>query len=102
MSNATFDTLTAEFGNYTKDGVDYAITQNPYQSYCAGSSTAYMVAGENYYVASGYDRAGNGVRLIWEITNPETEDESDACDWEDFTVEPQPFADCAPWHPDYR
>lgn len=99
MSNVTFDTLTAKYGTYTKDGVDYAITQNPYPDYVAGSSTAYVVNGETYYFAQGYDREGNQVRLIWEITNTETEDESEACDWDEFTVEPR-GGDFAPWHPE--
>jgi hypothetical protein len=99
MDNVTFDGLVKQYGTYTKDGVDYAITQNPYISYCAGYSTPYMVNGETYYVAHGYDRDGNDVRLIWEITNPNTEDESDACDWDEFVVEPQ-SGDLAPWHPD--
>jgi hypothetical protein len=96
MSNVTFDTLTAKYGSYTKDGIDYAITQNPYLDYVAGSSTAYVVNGETYYFAQGYDREGNHVRLIWEITNTETEDESEACDWDEFTVEPR-GGDFAPW-----
>ena len=99
--NSTFAGLSAIYGTYTKDGVDYTITQNPYVDHVAGSTTPYVVSGENYYFAHGFDRQGNPVRLIWEIVNPEAEDESDACDWEDFTVEPQPGADCAPWHPDY-
>ena len=99
--NSTFESLTAIYGEYTKDGASYVITQNPYVDYVAGSSTAYVVNGETYYFASGFDREGNAVRLIWEITNQETEDESDACDWDDFTVQPLPGADCAPWHADY-
>jgi hypothetical protein len=95
----TFESLTAEYGTYTKDGVDYAITQNPYADYVAGSSTAYVVNGETYYFAQGYDRQGNPFRLIWEITNKDAEDESDACDWDVFEAEPS-AADSAPWHPD--
>lgn len=82
----TFESLTEQYGTYTKDGADYAITQNPY----VNSGTA--------YVAHGYDRAGNDVRLTWEITNTETEDESEACDWAAFEVEPQ-SGNLAPWHP---
>jgi len=92
----TFDGLVAEYGKYTKDGVEYAIQQNPYFDYVAGSSTAYVVHGETYYFASGYDREGNSVRLIWEITNKETEDESDACDWDVFEAQPN-YGDPAPW-----
>ena len=95
----TFDGLVAEYGNYTKDGVKYAIHQNPYPDYVAGNSMAHVVSGETYYFASGYDREGNSVRLIWEITNKETEDESDACDWDVFEVQPN-YGDPAPWRPD--
>jgi hypothetical protein len=99
--NATFEQLTNLYGTYAKDGVNYVITQNPYPDVVAGSSTAYVVSGEAYYFASGFDRDGNPVRLIWEITNKETEDESEACDWEEFEAEPRPGNDVAPWHPDY-
>lgn len=100
-SKNSFEFLTAIYGKYTKDGMDYAITQNPYVDNVAGSSTAYIVNGENYFFAHGFDRQGNAVRLIWEITSPEAEEESEACDWDDFTVEPRPGEDCAPWHPEY-
>lgn len=95
----TFDSLLAQYGAYSKDGVDYAITQNPYPDYVAGSSNGYLASGETYYFAQGYDRQGNPFRLIWEITNKETEDESEACDWGVFEAEPS-VADSAPWHPD--
>lgn len=29
------------------------------------------------------DRAGE---VVWEIVNPDSDDEADACDWDDFTV----------------
>lgn len=99
MSAITFDSLTAKFGTYTKDGVDYAITQNPYADYCAGNSTAYRVQGETNFIAQGYDREGHQVRLIWEIANKDADEEADACDWDTFEVEPR-GGDCAPWHPD--
>ncbi len=73
-----FDTLIAENGLYTKDGIDYAITQVPYiMRYIASAST---------YVAAGIDRAGNEVLLTWDIVNAATEDESEACDWTVFEV----------------
>lgn len=93
----TFDRLVAAYGEYTKDGIEYAIQQNPYADTVAGLSNSYVVNGETYYFARGYDREGNPVRLIWEITNRDTEDESEACDWDVFEVEPI-AAPPAPWH----
>ncbi len=34
------------------------------------------------YVGRGYDEEGNEYRLVWEIANPETDDESNACNWD--------------------
>jgi hypothetical protein len=82
----TFDSLVSQYGVYGKNG------------YVAGASTDYVISGETYYFAAGYDRAGNSVRLIWEITDNETEDESEACDWDVFDVQPN-YGDPAPWHP---
>jgi hypothetical protein len=95
----TFDGLIAEHGEYIKDGVSFAIEQSPYLEYIAGSSTAYVVQGETYYTAIGYDRAGNPFRLWWEITNHGTEDESEACNWDTFEAQPI-SADPACWSKD--
>jgi hypothetical protein len=98
MSNVTFESLTKQYGQYTAaDGTEYCISQNPYPDYVAGNSTPYVVQGETYYFAPGYDRAGNLVRLIWEITNNETEEESEAYDWDSFVAEDR-GGDPAPWH----
>ena len=99
-SSATFDSLVKAYGLYTAaDGTEYCISQNPYPDYVAGNSTDYVTNGETYYFASGYDREGNSVRLIWEITKKETEDECEACDWDVFEVQPN-YGDPAPWHTD--
>lgn len=34
-----------------------------------------------WYEASAEDAEGNDYRVIWEISNTNAEDESDACDW---------------------
>ncbi len=99
MDDITFRSLAQEYGKYTKDGEDYVLTQNPFIDYVAGHSNGYVVQGNDYYFAHGYDREGNAVRLIWDITNPETEDESEACDWDEFEVEPT-GGDPAPWFSD--
>ena len=39
-----------------------------------------MVLNE-WYQASAEDGEGNDYTVIWTIKNPDTEDESDACDW---------------------
>jgi hypothetical protein len=99
MKELTFDALRKEFGEYNNGGEEYAIAQYPYIDTVAGSSNEYVTQGESYYFALGYDREGNAYRLIWEITNPDTEDESEACDWDEFEAQPI-SADLAPWHPD--
>jgi hypothetical protein len=75
----TFDSLTEQYGEYKDvDGTEYCLTQYPY------------LDGTNdnpHYTADGYDFAGNPVRLTWEITNSETEDESEACDWDVFDAD---------------
>lgn len=89
-SNSTFDSLVAQYGLYTDvDGTEYCLEQNPYLDNIRPG-----VAG---YVAEGYDRVGNHLRLIWEITNNETEDESEACDWDDFEAYDR-GGDTAPWY----
>ena len=92
MNTPTFDSLTEQYGDYKDvDGTEYCLTQYPYPDTIRGG-----VVG---YVAHGYDRAGNPMHLAWEITNSETEDESEACDWDVFDA--QPGGNYAPWSPDY-
>ena len=37
---------------------------------------------ESIYAATGIDADGHAYRVRWEITTPDCEDESDACDWD--------------------
>jgi hypothetical protein len=91
MSNVTFENLTKQYGEYKDtDGTEYCLKQYPYLD---GTNEAPI------YTANGYDRAGNPMRLTWEITNSETEDESEACDWDVFDARPY-GGDYAPWSPD--
>ena len=91
MSTVTFESLTKQYGEYKDtDGTEYCLTQQPYID---GTNEA------PHYSANGFDRAGNPVRLIWEITNRETEDESEACDWDVFDAQSY-GGDYAPWSPD--
>lgn len=60
------------------------LTQDAYAnggSIRAGSRSAYELT--SWYEAHAEDDNGNEYRVIWEIVNPDTEDESDACDWLD-------------------
>ena len=41
----------------------------------------------DYYVALAIDKDGNDYEIIWQITNPDAENEEDACDWNIYTVE---------------
>ena len=88
MMDITFEKLVDKFGAYHKNGLSYCIEQSPYLSYVAGSTNGYVIQGETYYRAFGYDSIGNGYYFWWEIINPEAEDESDACDWNNFTLQP--------------
>lgn len=71
----TFETLAAEYGVYSKDGMDYVIVQLPY------------ISSMDTYSAYGQDRDGNNVKLTWDISNLDTTDESDACNWTVFDVD---------------
>ena len=94
----TFDSLAAKYGTYTKDGVDYTLEQDAYPDTNAGSGVigGIIMPGENYYTAAGFDRAGNSVNLVWAITNADTDDAGDACNWDEFEIAPS-FGDPAPW-----
>lgn len=53
------------------EGVEYRTTQDPYVS----------DEGDTYQ-AHALDAEGNEYLITWEVANGETEDESDACDWD--------------------
>ena len=77
----TFESLAEENGIYTdKDGKEYVLMQQPYLDYIGGKFN------RNMYMASGRDKQGADYYLCWDITGPETGDESDACNWEEFYV----------------
>ena len=42
---------------------------------------------ECWFESKGYDKYGNSYEIRWEVTNEEAEEECDACDWDDYTVE---------------
>lgn len=62
------------FGEVQHEGKTITLTQQPYLH-------------ADTYRASGVDAAGDLYQVDWAITNPDAEDESDACDWNDYTVQ---------------
>jgi hypothetical protein len=59
------------------------ITQDAYingGSVRAGGNSPYELTA--WYEAEAEDADGNEYRVIWTIDNPDAEDQSDACDWE--------------------
>ena len=58
------------------------LTQEAYAcggSVRAGRNSIYELTA--WYEAAAEDDNGNDYRVIWEISNPDAEDESDACAW---------------------
>jgi hypothetical protein len=58
------------------------LTQEPYAqggSVRAGYNSICELTA--WYEAATEDADGNEYRVIWEISNPDAEDDSDACDW---------------------
>lgn len=43
--------------------------------------------GEYFYQAEAIDKYRNEYLITWEITNPEAQEEENACDWKNYTVE---------------
>jgi hypothetical protein len=66
----SFDELNATNSTIIEvDGKELRTTQDPY------------INGD-VYMAAAVDSANNEHRITWEITNPDTTDESEACDWD--------------------
>jgi hypothetical protein len=58
------------------------LMQEPYAqggSVRAGGNSIHELT--EWYEAAAEDAEGNAYRVIWEISNPGAEDESDTCDW---------------------
>ncbi len=56
------------------------LTQDAYAQ--GGSVRVGVCELTEWYEAAAQDAAGNEYRVIWKIINPDTDDESSACDWE--------------------
>jgi|HubBroStandDraft_4_1064222.scaffolds.fasta_scaffold11096_4 hypothetical protein len=65
------------YGTVEYKGKTLTLTQQPYICDLIGS---------NHYVAMAEDEEGNEYEIKYPITNPECEDESESCDWTDFSV----------------
>ena len=48
---------------------------------------AYVETKETY-AAVAIDESGSAYWITWEITNPDAQDESDKCDWDNFIAKP--------------
>jgi hypothetical protein len=69
-----FDDMKKKFGSYQTEFGEVALEQDAYiYGYC-------------YYTACAVDALGNDYCFKWDIINHECEDQSEACDWDEFTV----------------
>lgn len=70
------DTQTT-YGTVKHGNEELVLTQQPYLN----------GTGENpVYKAAAQDAAGNQYMVTWQVTDANCEDESEACDWKDYTV----------------
>ncbi len=68
-----------EWGTVNFNGIEIVIMQQPYISdYCHHHG--------QFYTATGQDAIGNNYEIAWPVINEDCEDESEACDWDDFKV----------------
>lgn len=77
---ATIQALIAANGDTTHDGIQYALTK---MAYIAGTDdnphyTAMAIRADAQPDADGWVPAYS---IRWEISNPDAEEECDACDW---------------------
>ena len=72
------DALEAQHGTYEHNGKLLYLIQQPYPSDIIGE--------EDCYTATALDHAGRDYRLVWPVANPDADDGSDACDWDDYKV----------------
>jgi hypothetical protein len=67
-----------EFGTVKYRGKELSLQQQPFLSHRLG---------KDIYKAWALDEDENEYEVIWDINNPEGEDESEACDWEEYSVQ---------------
>jgi len=81
-TNQEYDrqTLIDQNGIYQLGDTKLYLTQYPYINQ-GGTPT------QVFYQAHAIDDDGNSYMIFWDIINEDTEDESEACDWEDYTVQ---------------
>lgn len=68
---------TQNYGTVQHNDITITLTQ---QAYLQSNGN------DNWYQAAGIDADDNDYLIKWEITNPDAEDESDACDWTQYEV----------------
>lgn len=75
-----FKDLSDRFGTVTYEGVVYALSQDAYFAN-NGQSEYHCHAVTEAYCNEANEFASPSHLVIWDVINPEAEDESDACDW---------------------
>lgn len=65
------------FGEFVYEGIDLALYNQPY---------LHGTHEQPFYEAHAYDLDENEYLLRFEIINPEAEDESDRCNWNNYMV----------------
>jgi len=88
MENNYYKKLESKNGNTYHDGIEYILTQMPYaDGYRDGAGNFYPNQLTYYALAIRADAVPDSdgyvplYQLMWIPTNPEAEDDADACDW---------------------
>lgn len=74
-----FEIYEAQNGTVNYKGEEIALMQEPYLWHLCNRG--------DHYKALGLKKDGSEVSIWWPIINHDCEDESNACDWEDFFIE---------------
>lgn len=69
-----------KFSNFMKELTHLELTSDPF-------IRKHPYREEDVYCAWAEDSDGYEYRILWDIINPDCEDESEACDWTIYTVE---------------
>jgi len=70
-----------DYGTVQHNGKELTITEQPYPHTAVDN---YIVS--DCYQAIAEDDEGNEYMVRWDIIDSDAEDESDACDWEKYSV----------------
>ncbi len=89
MRKSTWDDLLKNGSELQdEDGTPIRLIEPAY-AHANGGYAAAAITKESFDDAPDRDLRGWATHYIyWEITNPDCEDEADACDWDDYTISP--------------